>query len=220
MFYHLSERVKHSVICLAIFIGWYGCFYLAQLFPGFITLYATGFAIAFLYNVILLPYVIFSWKYYSRHYTFLVLGHFSLREVLLPVLAMIALSFIYACFGVTEKWLIDLRQLPVTSKWVTILTICLTGPIVEEIIFRGFVLNSSIGWGRASKTMGILLTSVLFTILHIQYESITTFIYIFILSAILGVLRINSRSLLMPMALHALHNGYTVLALFYLTSTA
>lgn len=217
MFYQMSGKIKHSVICLAIFFGWYSCFYLVGLFPGYITLYSTGFAIAFLYNVILLPYAIFSWKYYSRHYTFLVLGRFSIREVWLPALAMIALAFIYACFGVTEKWMIDLRQLSVTSKWLTILTICLTGPIIEEIIFRGFVLNSSIGWGRASKIMGILLTSALFTIIHIQYESIITFIYIFIFSAILCVLRINSRSLLMPMVLHALHNCCTVLALFYLT---
>ncbi len=65
-------------------------------------------------------------------------------------------------------------------KFLNTLAMCFLAPVAEEIIFRGFLLNSSIGWGRYSRVSGIIITSLAFAIMHTQYLFAVTFVYLFV----------------------------------------
>lgn len=214
MFSRPSDRMVHSSLCLAAFVGWYLCSLLVWVLPGFGALYQSGLAISFLHGAILLPFSLLYWKWYGTRYPFLTLGRFSLRGLLLPLLALVILTFIHEQFAQSEPWMDALAGQTDFIKWMTVLSACLFAPINEEIIFRGLVLNSSIGWGRAAKTVGIVSTSLLFSAIHTQYNTAASFIYLFIFSAILCVVRINTRSLIMPMVLHGVNNSVAMLVLF------
>lgn len=65
-------------------------------------------------------------------------------------------------------------------KFLNTLAMCFLAPVAEEIIFRWFLLNSSIGWGRYSRVSGIIITSLAFAIMHTQYLFAVTFVYLFV----------------------------------------
>ena len=218
MFKNSSERMTHSLVCIAVFMGWLSCLFLIALMPGYASLYRSGLALPFVYIVILVPYTVLMWRYYAKHYPFLSLGRFSWQGLVLPLLALIALTFIYGQFAQPESWMNDLPQQPFLIKWLLVLSMCLAGPVGEEIAFRGFLLNSSIGWAKSSKMLGIALVSLAFALEHTQYDSVFTFIYLFIFSSILCVVRINTHGLMMPMVLHMINNIVSVMGIFYLNS--
>lgn len=84
------------------------------------------------------------------------------------------------------------------------LGLVLTGPLEEEVLFRGFFYRgASAGLGNAG---AIVLLSLIWAATHVQYE--TYYIaQIFILGLALGWLRWWSGSLLLPLALHVLMNA-------------
>ena len=209
-----STRMMHSAVCLVAFAIWFFSSWFIWLIPGMMSLYRSGLAMSFMHAVILLPGALLLWKVYSSHYPLLYLGKFSLREFIAPLLALTALMVIYGHFSEPETWTETLSTQTLFVKWMTAISVCICAPISEEIIFRGLVLNSSIGWGKAAKFLGIVGTSLLFSAIHVQYHSMISFIYLFIFSAILCAVRINNRGLIMPMALHALNNSWAMLALF------
>lgn len=85
------------------------------------------------------------------------------------------------------------------SNLLTITAFCLVAPVTEEFIFRGIVLQRwATKWGIRA---GLLSSSVLFGFLHPQNP-----IGISLLGIILGVLYIKTRSLIVPIAFHALNN--------------
>lgn len=47
------------------------------------------------------------------------------------------------------------------------LVMCFLVFVVEEIIFRGFLLNSSIGWGWYLRVFGIIIILFVFVIMYI-----------------------------------------------------
>ncbi len=90
---------------------------------------------------------------------------------------------------------------------VAILSMCIQPAIVEELAFRGVILGAlrPIVGPRSA----ILVSAVLFAILHL---SIPSFPHLLVLGIILGVLRTWSGSLYPGMLLHFLHNGWVVFA--------
>lgn len=77
-----------------------------------------------------------------------------------------------------------------------------SGPIIEEIFFRGFLLRSlsdKIGLLAAS-----LLSALLFAFMHFQFE---VFVPIFILGLIINQLVIKTNSLYPAIAFHMLNNA-------------
>jgi hypothetical protein len=104
----VSKRLTHSSFCVAVFVGWFCCLFLSGLLPGFATLYQLGLAMAFLHMGILLPYALFCWRSYSRRWAYLPLGRFSLRDLLLPALALFVLMLIHGHFARPETWMNEL----------------------------------------------------------------------------------------------------------------
>ncbi|MDE5444760.1 CPBP family intramembrane metalloprotease [Bradyrhizobium sp. CSA207] len=82
--------------------------------------------------------------------------------------------------------------------------ICLTAPIVEEFVFRGFMFR---GWSQSFlRPIGaILLTSVLWAVLHSQYGWYERS-WIFVEGLVLGYFRLRSNSTWLTVVAHSAMN--------------
>jgi membrane protease YdiL (CAAX protease family) len=102
----------------------------------------------------------------------------------------------------------EVHQMPLVVG-ATLLAAVLVAPICEEIFFRGFLLmglrNSMPTW------LAILLTSLVFAVAHLSPGS---FVLLFILAIILGILRVTTNSLWPGIILHALNNALGFLVVF------
>ena len=85
-------------------------------------------------------------------------------------------------------------------------------PLFEEFLFRGFLFR---GWldTRLRATGTILLTSALWTLIHVQYDAIQLLV-VFVYGIVLGLARYRTGSLIAPLVIHGVIN---LLALIQVT---
>ena len=88
--------------------------------------------------------------------------------------------------------------------WLVLLGFCIGAPIVEEFIFRGFLFR---GWSTTflGPSGAIVLSSVLFAAVHLQYE----WFYIagiVLIGLLFGYLRYRSGSTWLTVITHAFYN--------------
>jgi len=99
--------------------------------------------------------------------------------------------------------------------WSMGLVLVLLVPLFEEILYRGFLLNGLRGilervlGERASALLSVVGSALLFTLVHEPF----TWGMVFLLGLLLGGLYVRTRNLLAPIAFHACHNAWTVIAL-------
>ncbi len=98
---------------------------------------------------------------------------------------------------------------PQTTVQMVVLGVMLVvaAPLVEEPMFRGFVLR---GWLPVGSGAAILVSGVLFGMLHAQLAQLVALV---IVGVLLGVVALRSGSIFPPMALHATFNAISFLAL-------
>jgi uncharacterized protein len=87
---------------------------------------------------------------------------------------------------------------------------CLVAPIAEEVFFRGFlfpVLRS-----RTGVAWGVVITGVLFSLVHALGSPVEALIVLFVLGAGLCLLYLRTGSLLPCIGLHALNNAISFAA--------
>ena len=93
-----------------------------------------------------------------------------------------------------------------TSVWPVVLfiAIVIAAPAIEEIFFRGFLLEG-FRQSRIGNSGAILLTALIWTIIHTQYGAyeLTT---IFIMGVLLGIIRLKTGSLLSCLLMHSIFN--------------
>ncbi|MCT4709241.1 CPBP family intramembrane metalloprotease [Enterobacteriaceae bacterium H11S18] len=88
---------------------------------------------------------------------------------------------------------------------LTILMMVLIVPFFEEVFYRGCLLGFLKPLG-SDIVFPIMATSVLFSLMHMQYNSLTDHFILFFISVILCLVRIMTKSLLLPYTLHMLMN--------------
>ncbi|WBT60057.1 CPBP family intramembrane glutamic endopeptidase [Kosakonia oryzendophytica] len=201
-------------MCIAAFVIYYCLFYFAIFIPGYPALYRVGMADSFLHCALLLPCALLLWRYYHRQYKLLPLGSVTLRNVAVPLLGLLTLFFLETFFSQPEPWLESLHSYSGFVRWTWVVTACLAAPVSEEIIFRGFLLNAFLGWGKIPQQLGIVLVSALFAAIHMQYQTPVNFVYLFSFSAVMCVVRIGTGGLIVPVILHALANLGATFALY------
>lgn len=91
-----------------------------------------------------------------------------------------------------------------TPLWFLIFTF-LIAPINEEIFFRGFLVPR----------LGIVISAVIFAILHLSYLSISEFAAAFFFGLLAGYVFKKRRSLYASILAHALVNFLAILSLIY-----
>ena len=90
------------------------------------------------------------------------------------------------------------------NPFLFVLALVLMAPLFEEFLFRGFLFA---GWSNSKLGVygTIVLTSLIFAAVHLQYDLFHIGI-VFMVGLVLGIARHQSRSILVPIAMHALGN--------------
>jgi membrane protease YdiL (CAAX protease family) len=149
-------------------------------------------------------------------------GGFPTRSELVGGLLLTAFVFLvsmalaYAVFyplslvapDVVQRWYVDTAGLiyfdfatgtyPWLPNFLSLLSLCVAGPALEEIVFRGIVLPRwSRKWGL---TAGIVTSSAVFALPHI--DPVGAFVF----GVAMSVLYLKTQSLLLPIVCHGLNN--------------
>jgi uncharacterized protein len=92
------------------------------------------------------------------------------------------------------------------ALWLLVIAFSVAAPVTEELFARGFLYR---GWSESFlRPVGaILLSSVVWTALHLQYDNDwILFGEVFSIGLLLGYVRYRSNSTLLTMVLHGLNN--------------
>ncbi len=136
--------------------------------------------------------------------------------------AILAAIFLNPLFAWLSKWVIEIY--PPTSSlmafeqlaskifadspglWATLLVFALAPAVIEELGFRGFILSGL--ESLKSKWQAILLASLLFGITHsVIHQTVVTFF----VGIVLGIIAVQTRSVVPCILFHAVHNSMAVL---------
>lgn len=211
-----KDRIVHSLVCAGFFAGWFLIQFAILAFPRATTSEGIFAAWPIFMILFVLPYSLFSRAFYQKRTGLMPFGTIKLSNLWLPIISMVILSVATIFYGEDETWLLRMFNLSPLHQFIMVVAVIFAAPVIEEIIFRGFLLNTGIGYGPNGKRVAIFITSLLFSLAHYQYHSPVTFIMIFVMSVIFCLVRIHTNSLLVPIILHALYNSIQVLLLFTL----
>jgi membrane protease YdiL (CAAX protease family) len=100
--------------------------------------------------------------------------------------------------------------------WMTMISFSIISPLVEELLFRGFLQNFLVT--KCGVLFGIIITSMLFSAIHYSSEQMAANVEllaaIFTLSCLFGWLYQKQKTLTAPLAMHMTNNA---IALFFKT---
>ncbi|MCP4507498.1 MAG: CPBP family intramembrane metalloprotease, partial [Fuerstiella sp.] len=108
-----------------------------------------------------------------------------------------------------ESFELNLNAVPL---WVKLLSLAVAPAACEEFFFRGFLQNSI--RARASATMSILSTAVLFGLFHVIVKDALLFERLLpstLMGIVLGIVLERSGSVLPGILLHVIYNGLLVI---------
>jgi len=147
------------------------------------------------------------------------LNGFTLKVLGLAILGFMVLQFttglLIEAMGAKEipNFMMNLEYPTLRDKIFLLIAVVVAAPIVEEIVFRGFLLK-----GFSQSFMGthgaVVVTSALWAVIHQQYE-MAYLIAIFVIGLAFGYARVLSNSLYIPMIMHGLMNLLAIVGLFY-----
>ena len=141
--------------------------------------------------------------------------HFVLLGIPLIGVALAGLYVVYLPLSwVKPEWVTTLLNVPprfqsgrfldhLLTIAVHILTLVVIVPIVEEILFRGFLLNR--WWQKYGLEKAIIASSVAFGIMHVEFIGGTIF------GLVLSRLYVKTRSLIGPILVHMSNNAIVIL---------
>ncbi|MAY15655.1 CPBP family intramembrane glutamic endopeptidase [Thalassolituus sp. UBA2009] len=109
-----------------------------------------------------------------------------------------------------NKQSIDSLNNMLSGGVVTIISICVIAPFLEEMLFRGMFLRGFLG--HYSPTRSILYSSILFSVVHFNIYQMPT---AFLLGCYVGWLYYVTRSLWPCIFAHSLNNAIAYLAFIY-----
>ncbi len=147
--------------------------------------------------------------------------HFGFRRTNLPLLLW-GILFLLASSVVLEPLLSLFPSQPYdavknmvgTGGW-TILSVIICAPILEEILFRGLILESC--RERFGGALAVLISSLLFGLIHgIPVQIVNAFV----VGLILGYIYIRTGSLITTIILHAINNAIAYVSMAYFGADA
>lgn len=114
-------------------------------------------------------------------------------------LSWVAPRLVEATLQQSRLLLADQAANPLLYKSLMLFSVVVVAPITEEFIFRGILFHRwSLKWGVRT---AMVMTSVLFGLLH------SNLIGLFVFGLVMSLLYLTTRSLIVPMAAHALNNA-------------
>jgi membrane protease YdiL (CAAX protease family) len=99
------------------------------------------------------------------------------------------------------------QQAPLLASALRVLAVCVLGPLVEELLFRGIIFS----WLRERVNVGLTIgvTALGWSVLHYDY-SWWVIAIIFVDGVILGLARWRTGSVFAPAIMHMLYNLYAI----------
>ncbi len=88
---------------------------------------------------------------------------------------------------------------------ILVLALVVGAPVLEEVLFRGFVFKG-LAASKAGAAGAVLLTSAIWALIHFQYDWYNV-LQIFAVGLFLGVVRWRTGSVTLPILLHGLMNA-------------
>ena len=103
------------------------------------------------------------------------------------------------------------------ALWLLVIAFCVAAPVSEELFARGFLYR---GWSESflGPAGAILLSSLVWTALHLQYDWFF-FGEVFSIGLLLGYLRFRYNSTWLTVVLHGLNNTAAVVQTILLTGS-
>jgi len=120
---------------------------------------------------------------------------------ILVVIFMVATNIKIPGYEMQEN-ILPLFGKTIPSMIIAGIMIVIIAPIIEEIVFRGFILRTLVN--RIGIFLGSLLTAGIFAILHMQFKSI---IPIFILGLIINSIVTKNKSIIPAILFHVINNA-------------
>jgi len=159
----------------------------------------------------------------GQAWSFLGFRQFSLRQVLLGCAAIFVLGYITdhatQLLGQSEvpEDMIKLYQNS-NSIWLLFSLVIVAAPLVEEVFFRGFLLEA-LRHTRLGALGAILISALGWAVIHTQYNLIGMSV-IFLMGLVLGWTRLRTGSLFAPIAMHATNNLVASIQLYLVMTRA
>ena len=114
-------------------------------------------------------------------------------------------------FGEYYQYFSDLMEKMTSNEATLILLAVIMAPVFEEIIFRGIIQKGLINKGLKPKT-AIVISAVVFGLVH---GNPWQFVGAVLLGSVLGLVYYKTKSLLLPILLHAFNNLCSAILIFY-----
>ena len=135
-------------------------------------------------------------------------GRFQIRHFLLFMLAIVAVQVV--CLQVRMAFGDHDAGAQITREMLkeNALGVLVAAPLFEEVIFRGLLWRAvEFGKGRLATVMTVIVTAAVFALFHSQ-SNIAQMALLGAVGIILGVARVVSGGLALPIALHIAMNIY------------
>lgn len=130
----------------------------------------------------------------------------SVKYSVASLLIIIVIQFAVYCY---RDYLYNYE--PTQINWMTFLVMTLVVPYYEEIVYRGCAFGVICSIYRKNLFIPCVVTSVFFCLMHGQYYNLLDQMILFIISMLLFLVRIKSRSLFYPMLVHSGMNLFVIL---------
>ena len=114
-------------------------------------------------------------------------------------------------FGEYYQYFTDLMAKMTSNKATLILLAVIMAPVFEEIVFRGIIMKGLLNKGMKPKT-AIIISAVVFGLVHANPWQ---FVGAVLLGSVLGLVYYKTKSLLLPILLHAFNNLCSSILIFY-----
>jgi membrane protease YdiL (CAAX protease family) len=170
--------------------------------------------------VVLIPAVAVVLFHGEKLGTVIPLRFIKFQSFLLTILYMVLLYPLVTFVNALSMLFVDNTVMEVSDQilglplWQVLLSVGLFGPFVEEIVFRGILLQS---YQRTGRIIGsILLSSVFFGLMHLNFNQ---FAYAAVMGIMFALLVEATGSVLTSFVAHSLFNSIEVM-LLYLSSDA
>lgn len=213
----MHDKIHHLTLSL-FYPGCFALYYLigvaVSLLPNYLMLQSTGLLLPILCLTefsIFLPLYIF---YISRR-SDIPCGRLKLKQTMLFMGMMILLMLIGSIFMPSEAWMESQYSRSLYLTLFSLFCCGLLAPVVEEILFRGFILQCFLQWLPSCRFACFLLTSLLFAAIHTQYTHWQTMLLLILMSHLLCYARLKTNSLILPIFLHTINNLIAFLPSLY-----
>jgi len=114
-----------------------------------------------------------------------------------------------------EQFMLDIKD-STQGSWavlIVFLVICIVAPIIEELIFRGWLFGQ-LELTRLGNIGAITVSTFVFTVIHYQYEQLATFFFVFVVGLFLAIIRSKTKNLGYCIFAHMFFNTLAMIELY------